>query len=143
MLVKEAGLSLCCGGIFGMGEGMRDRIEFAFALNELNADSIPVNFLMPMPGTPLAGSDILNPLEALKTIALFALSTQQRRSASAGAGGRTERPPVHALCCRRRWHTYWKLFDDAWQKSGKRLRDDKGFGAYCFTGINKRNVFFL
>ncbi len=71
MLVKEAGLSLCCGGIFGMGEGMRDRIEFAFALNELNADSIPVNFLMPMPGTPLAGSDILNPLEALKTIALF------------------------------------------------------------------------
>jgi biotin synthase len=70
-LVKEAGLSICCGGIFGMGEGMKERVELAFALKELNVDSIPINFLMPIPGTPLSASDIMNPLEALKTIAIF------------------------------------------------------------------------
>ena len=61
-LVKETGLSICCGGIFGMGEGMKERVELAFALKELDVDSIPINFLMPIPGTPLAASDIINPL---------------------------------------------------------------------------------
>lgn len=70
-LIKDTGLSVCCGGIFGMGEGIKERIELAFIIKELDVDSIPINFLMPIPGTPLAASDIINPLEALKTIALF------------------------------------------------------------------------
>jgi len=68
---KELGLSVCSGGIFGMGEGWDDRIEMAFTLRELCVDSIPINFLNPIPGTPLEKMGYLNPIEALKIIALF------------------------------------------------------------------------
>jgi biotin synthase len=69
--VKASGLSLCSGGIFGLGEGWEDRVEMAFLLRELDADSIPINFLMPQRGTPLEGMGFLNPIEALKIISLY------------------------------------------------------------------------
>ncbi len=69
--VKEAGLELCSGGIFGMGESWADRVELALALRELGADCIPVNFLNPVPGTPLAGRPLLVPEEALRIVALL------------------------------------------------------------------------
>jgi biotin synthase len=68
---KRAGLSLCSGGIFGMGEDWTDRVEMAFALRELGADSVPLNFLVPVKGTPLEGAAPLAPLEALKIISLY------------------------------------------------------------------------
>lgn len=68
---KEMGLSVCSGGIFGMGEGWNDRIEVAFTLRDLGVDSVPINFLNPIPGTPLQNIVYLNPIEALKIIALF------------------------------------------------------------------------
>ncbi len=68
---KEAGLSTCSGGIFGMGEDMPDRAEMASELARLDVDSVPVNFLMPIPGTPLEDTDFITPLEALKSIALL------------------------------------------------------------------------
>lgn len=68
---REAGLSLCSGGIIGLGETMRDRAEMALALGEMDVDSVPLNFLMPIPGTPFEGAGFISPLEALKTIALF------------------------------------------------------------------------
>ncbi len=70
LAAKEAGLSTCSGGIFGMGEGMPDRAEMASELARLGVDSVPVNFLMPIPGTPLEDADFITPLEALKSIAL-------------------------------------------------------------------------
>jgi biotin synthase len=70
---KDAGLRVCCGGIFGMGESMAQRIELAFTLRELDVDSVPINFLNPIPGTRLADADFLTPLECLHTIALFRL----------------------------------------------------------------------
>lgn len=69
--VKDAGLEICCGGIIGLGESKRERIELAFALAKLDIDSIPLNFLNPIPKTRLARGPILSPLEILKTIALF------------------------------------------------------------------------
>lgn len=69
--VKESGLSLCSGGIFGMGENNDDRIEMAFTLRELGADSIPINFLVPVKGTPLEDMDALPALEALRIIGLY------------------------------------------------------------------------
>ena len=66
-----AGLSLCSGGIFGMGETWQDRIDMAFSLRELGADSVPINFLIPIKGTALAHRGLLHPLEALKIISLF------------------------------------------------------------------------
>lgn len=68
---RSAGLTLCSGGILGMGESMQDRVSMAFALRELDVDSVPLNFLMPIPGTPLGARSPLAPLEALHSIALF------------------------------------------------------------------------
>jgi biotin synthase len=68
---RSLGLSVCSGGIFGLGETMEDRIEMAFTLRELDVDSVPINFLMPVMGTPLEHAETLAPLEALHAIALF------------------------------------------------------------------------
>ncbi len=69
--IKKVGLSTCSGGIFGMGETDRDRIQLALTYRELEVDSIPLNFLMPIEGTPLANAPGVNPIEALKIIAMF------------------------------------------------------------------------
>lgn len=68
---KSAGLSICSGGIFGMGETWEDRIDMAFAVKELEVDSVPINFLVPIKGTPLASMSLLETLEALKIISLY------------------------------------------------------------------------
>ena len=66
-----AGLSLCSGGIFGLGETWEDRISLAFSLGELGVENVPLNFLHPQPGTPLAGRAPLAAREALRIIAVF------------------------------------------------------------------------
>jgi biotin synthase len=71
--VKRAGISPCAGFIAGMGERDDQLVDVAFALRELDADSIPVNFLNAIPGTPLEGTDGLNPRRCLKILALLRL----------------------------------------------------------------------
>jgi biotin synthase len=68
---KAAGLVVCSGGIFGMGESWAQRVELAFTLKELDVDSVPINFLNPIRGTRLQDRPLLPPLEALKIIALY------------------------------------------------------------------------
>jgi biotin synthase len=68
---KAQGLSICCGGIFGIGESDDQILEFACELRNLEADAIPINFLTPIKGTPLEKAAFLNPLKCLKIIALF------------------------------------------------------------------------
>ncbi len=68
--VTRAGLKVCSGGIFGLGESMAQRIELLITLRELGVGSIPVNFLDPVEGTRLADADFLTPLECLKTLAI-------------------------------------------------------------------------
>lgn len=72
-IVKEAGLESCCGGIIGLGESPEQRVELAFTLKELKVDSVPVNVLSPVPGTRLANALPLDPMEIIKTIAVFRL----------------------------------------------------------------------
>jgi biotin synthase len=73
LMVKDLGMELCSGGIMGMGETQAQRVDFAFELRELGPAEIPLNFLNPRPGTPLADRPVLSPLEALRCIALFRL----------------------------------------------------------------------
>jgi biotin synthase len=70
---REAGLSVCAGGIFGLGETLAQRWEMAQFLKDLSVDAIPLNFLHPLPGTPLAHRPMLAPLEALKIVMAFRL----------------------------------------------------------------------
>ncbi len=67
----KAGLRVCSGALFGLGEEMSHRLELAITLRDLNVDSVPVNFLDPVPGTPLEAAQNLAPLECLHTIALY------------------------------------------------------------------------
>jgi len=71
--VKEAGISPCAGFIAGMGETDDQLVDIAFALREIDADSIPVNFLVAIPGTPLQGRQELDPRRCLKILALLRL----------------------------------------------------------------------
>jgi biotin synthase len=71
--VRDAGMEVCSGGILGMGETPRQRAELALALRDLEPAEVPVNFLNPRPGTPLAQAGLLEPGEALHGVALFRL----------------------------------------------------------------------
>lgn len=70
---KSAGMSPCSGVIIGMNETDQEIVELAFALRALDADSIPINFLNAIPGTPLGKATPVLPLKALKVLALFRL----------------------------------------------------------------------
>ena len=70
-LVKEEGMCACSGGIIGMGETWEDRLDMAISLAELGIDSIPINALMPIEGTPLENQPQLTEDEILRTIAFF------------------------------------------------------------------------
>jgi len=69
---KKAGLSICCGGIFGLGETWQDRIDLAITLrDEIGPAVVPLNFLHPIEGTPLETNKPLEPMEILRIIAVF------------------------------------------------------------------------
>lgn len=68
---KAAGMEICCGGLIGMGETEEDRVDLALAIRDLEVQSIPINFLDPRPGTPLASRPRLRPWECLLVLAMF------------------------------------------------------------------------
>jgi biotin synthase len=72
-LAQKVGLETCVGCIFGMGETIEDRVSLAFSLKELNPSVVPLNFLFPIPGTPLADAPRLRPMEILKIVAVMRL----------------------------------------------------------------------
>ena len=84
---RSIGLSACSGGILGMGETMRDRVSMAFSLRELDVESVPLNFLMPIAGTPMDKVTPIAPLEALHAIALFRMVLPDREIRVCGGRG--------------------------------------------------------
>lgn len=82
---KKAGLKICSGGIFGIGETYDDILELAFELRGLDVDTIPLNFLNPIPGTPLYNNkSVLIPIEILKIIGFFRLVLPEKEIKVAG-----------------------------------------------------------
>jgi biotin synthase len=69
--LRAAGIRVCSGGIWGLGETRADRVDLALALRELDVDVVPVNLLTPIAGTPYEKLEPLSPLEALKTLAVY------------------------------------------------------------------------
>jgi biotin synthase len=84
---RSLGLSACSGGILGMGETMDDRIDMAFNLRDIGVDSVPINFLMPITGTPLECVPAIEPLEALHSLALFRLILPDKEIRVCGGRG--------------------------------------------------------
>lgn len=82
--VKTAGLELCCGGLIGLGESLEDRVELAFTMRAVDADSIPVNFLDPRPGTRLERQKRINARDALRALAMFRFVNPDREIRMAG-----------------------------------------------------------
>jgi biotin synthase len=70
-LAKSAGMKVCCGGILGLGETVEQRVELAATLCELDVDSVPLNFLNPIAGTPLEDHCSISPLDCIRTIVMF------------------------------------------------------------------------
>lgn len=97
--VRGAGLNVCCGGIVGMGESREQRAALIAQLANLDPypESVPINNLVPVPGTPLASSDPLDPLEFVRTIACARITMPHARVRL--SAGRTEMSEaVQALC---------------------------------------------
>jgi len=97
--VRDAGLKVCCGGILGMGESGRDRAGLLHVLATLpsHPESVPINQLVQVAGTPLAGADALEPLEFVRTIAVARL-VMPRSHVRLSAGRESMSDELQALC---------------------------------------------
>jgi biotin synthase len=73
---KSFDFELCSGGLFGIGESLKDRVDLAFTLKEIGSDSVPMNFFMPIKGTALEHLPAMKPIEILKTLAIFRIILQ-------------------------------------------------------------------
>ncbi len=83
-VAKQAGMKVCCGGLFGLGETPAQRVELALTLRELDVDSIPLNFLNPVEGTRLAGLQQLSPLDCIRIVVMFRYLLPQKRISVCG-----------------------------------------------------------
>ncbi len=88
---KKLGFEVCSGGIIGMGESRRQRVELALTLRQVEPVSIPINILCPIPGTPLENTPLISEDEILLTAALFRLAHPRVQIRFAGGRGRLSR----------------------------------------------------
>lgn len=85
---RKAGMQVCSGGIIGMGESMADRIDLALELRELDVDSVPVNILNPIKGTPLENTPLISEEEVIRTMAIFRFMLPDKTIRFAGGRAR-------------------------------------------------------
>lgn len=97
-MAMDAGLTVCSGGIMGMGEGWSDRIDLALQLRDLGIESIPINILNPIPGTPLESREILTKEEVNRIIAIFRFALPKASIRLAGGRGLLPDKGESAFC---------------------------------------------
>lgn len=108
--VRQAGIKICCGGILGMGETREDRMRMLQTLANLpeHPGSVPINKLIPIPGTPLAEEAAVDPLEFVRTIAVARiLMPKAYVRLSAGREGMSDELQTLCFFCRRKLHVFW------------------------------------
>lgn len=94
---RKVGMEVCSGGIIGMGEGERERIELALALREIGAGSIPINILHPIKGTPLENNRLIPDEQILRTVAIFRIINPAAHLRLAGGRARLEKEMLRKL----------------------------------------------
>ncbi len=97
--VRDAGIAVCCGGIVGMGEGVEDRIGMIATLASLpvHPESVPINMLVRVAGTPLAGGETIDPIDFVRTIAAARIA-MPKSVVRLSAGREDMSPETQALC---------------------------------------------
>ena len=121
-------MKTCSGGIIGMGESDEDVIDLALSLRELDVRSVPVNFLIPIPGTPFEARGALDPRRCLRVLCSLPIhpavagNSHRRRSRGASAVDAAARP------LRRELDLHRRLSDDAGPGRSRGLRDDSRRG---------------
>lgn len=121
-LAQEVGMEVCCGGIIGMGENMRQRLELATEARDTGAVSIPINILNPIPGTPLESTPLIGEEEIVRTAALFRLIAP--KCVLRFAGGRM-RLSHDTMCRMLRGGVNGVLMGDMLTTVGNTVADDK------------------
>lgn len=96
---REAGMEVCSGGIIGMGENMEQRLDFAFELASLGVDSVPLNILNPIPGTPLENTPLISEEEIIRTAALFRFILPRQSIRFAGGRMRLSKESMRRMMC--------------------------------------------
>ena len=96
---QEEGLCVCSGGIIGMGETWEDRLDMALTLAELGIESIPINVLMPVKGTPLGEREVLKDDEILRTLAIFRMINPEANIRLAGGRSALSDNGAHSFSC--------------------------------------------
>ncbi len=96
---RAAGLDVCSGGIIGMGETSSDRLDFAFELAELDVDSVPVNILTPIPGTPLADTPLISEEDIMRTVATMRFILPRKGIRFAGGRMRLGKDAMLRVMC--------------------------------------------
>lgn len=119
---QRVGMQICSGGIIGMGETMHQRIELAFELRELGVDSVPVNILNPIKGTPLQDVPYISDDEIRRTVALFRLILPKTQIRFAGGRLRLPKDVQKQIL---RGGMNGSLVGDMLTTVGNRINDDK------------------
>lgn len=120
-------VSICCGGILGLGETWSDRVEMAFACKDLNVDGIPLNVLLPIKGTPLENMAILSPTEVAKAFSIFRLINPTKLLKFA-AGRETTMKDFQGLLMLAGMNSF--ITGGYLTTRGRSIEDDKSFLSY-------------
>ena len=119
---KEAGMAVCSGGIIGMGETMADRIDLTFELRELDVDSVPINILNPIKGTPLESQPLISEEEVIRTVAVMRFILPDKTLRFAGGRARLSRESMLRIM---RGGMNGALIGDMLTSIGNKVDDDR------------------